>query len=114
VTYPAKPNSGTSSIACVRIAKTLILLNGMEHDADDYSDRDASGEDDTDYIDANLAEKSDRVALDPALSQSDTNPYDVGYPAVPTQEYGYADEVGGQVINQKRVRYLSLSSNLPI
>jgi hypothetical protein len=64
--------------------------DGMEHEEDEYSDRDASGEDDTDYIDANLAERADGVALDPALSLNDTPSHDVGYPGLPAQRWSGA------------------------
>jgi hypothetical protein len=72
--------------------------DGMEHEEDEYSDRDASGEDDTDYIDANLAERADGVALDPALSLNDTPSHDVGYPGLPAHAHEYAQENGGQVL----------------
>jgi len=73
----------------------------MEYEEDDYSDRDASGEDDTDYIDANLAERADGVALDPALSQNHPDPHDVGYPDVTADAGEYVEETGGQVISYK-------------
>lgn len=40
----------------------------MEQEEDDYSDRDASGEDDTDFVEANLSGKANVVLLDPALA----------------------------------------------
>lgn len=74
----------------------------MEYEEDEYSDRDASGEDDTDYIDANLAERTDGVALDPALSFSNPDPHHVGYPDLPLQNE-HVEETGsqGQVTNHR-------------
>jgi len=89
------------STTCVGSALTGNSLNGMEYEEDDYSDRDASGEDDTDYIDANLAERADGVALDPALSQNHPDPHDVGYPDVTADAGEYVEETGGQVISYK-------------
>jgi hypothetical protein len=60
----------------------------MDEDEDGYSDRDASGEDDTDFIDAGL---SSRVAPDPALAEQGTTSNHNGY-AEDLQQYdgGYA------------------------
>lgn len=67
----------------------------MDQEEDEYSDRDASGEEDTDFVDVNLSSRVHGVALDPALNEQGGYSYHDGRQEMPyVYENGYSQASG--------------------